>query len=121
MFQRWLLFCVFVCVSSYGAASDRRTLEGIVKDPEGAVVQDVRVLIICWGADNLHRSIITEDKHVQTDSNGKYSFELPLGSCDVFFSHSLFAPVTKSMHIKGGEKTALKTQLKSRPGLKLIE
>jgi len=89
-------------------ASKATTLSGTVRDSEGAVIPKAHV-VIHWDAsgsnylgDNLG---IKEDITVSTDSEGKFSLELPQGFYDVFVTATAFTPRCEKLRLKDKPKT----------------
>jgi hypothetical protein len=87
----------------FAFASRATTLSGTVRDSEGAVIAKAHV-VIHWdfaGAAYLGDNVaIKEDITVSSDSDGKFSLDLPPGFYDVFVAASAFTPHCEKIRLK---------------------
>jgi hypothetical protein len=95
-----LLMSAFTCKAA--------TFSGTVRDSEGAVIAKAHV-VIHWdpaGSNYLGDNVgIKEDITVSTDSDGKFSLELPRGFYDVFVTATAFTPYCGKIRLKDRPKT----------------
>ncbi len=88
--------------------SKAATLSGTVRDSEGAVIAKAHI-VIHWdqaGSNYLGDNLgIKEDIIVSTDSDGKFSLELPPGFYDVFITATAFTPRCEKIRLKEKPKT----------------
>ena len=79
------------------------TLSGTVRDSEGAVIAKAHV-VVHWdaaGSNYLGDNVgIKDDITVSTDTNGRFSLELPPGFYDVFVAATAFAPHCEKIRLK---------------------
>ncbi len=87
----------------FALASRATTLSGTVRDSEGAVITKAHV-VIHWdpaGAVHLGDNVgIKEDITVSTDSDGKFSLDLPPGFYDAFVTAPAFTPHCEKIRLK---------------------
>jgi Carboxypeptidase regulatory-like domain len=95
-----LLISAFTCKAA--------TFSGTVRDSLGAVIANAHV-VIHWdpaGSNYLGDNVgIREDISVSTDSDGKFSLELPPGFYDVFVTATAFTPYCEKIRLKDRPKT----------------
>lgn len=109
--------CVLVAlVVLFGVTSaEAVTLAGTVRDPGGAVIAKAHVVIHCdsSGSNYLRDNIgIKEDITATTDSNGKFSVDLPPGFYDVFVAAISFSPHCDKVRVKDAETKRYEIRLK---------
>lgn len=92
-------------------ASSLGTLQGIVTDSTGAVVPDATIMVVHWTADSRNHLNPSVEPMVRTDSQGRFSIQLPAGLCDIFISYSMFSPFAKKVKIDADKVTTLKPKL----------
>jgi len=89
-------------------ASSATTLSGTVRDSQGAVIPKAHI-VIHWdpsGSNYLGNNVgIKEDITLSTDSNGKFSLELPPGFYDVFVTATAFTPRCDKIRLKDTPRT----------------
>jgi carboxypeptidase family protein len=100
-----VFFLVSLCVC-WASTAPQCTINGQVKDSEGAVIANARVLIH-WdpsGSVSLRDNIgIKQDVVVVTDASGQYSANVPPGFYDVFVSAMAFTPTAIKVRVKEGQ------------------
>ena len=88
--------------------SNATTLSGTVRDSEGAVIAKAHV-VIHWdpaGSNYLGNNLgIKEDITVSTDTDGKFSLDLPPGFYDVFIAATACTPSCEKIRLKDKPKT----------------
>jgi len=89
-------------------ASGATTLSGTVRDSEGAVIAKAHV-VIHWdsaGSNYLGDNLgIKKDVTLSTDSEGRFSLDLPPGFYDVFIAATAFTPHCDKIRLKDKPKT----------------
>jgi Carboxypeptidase regulatory-like domain len=103
----------------FAASSSRAgTLSGTVRDSEGAVLTNAHITVH-WdpsGSQYLKGNHgIKQDLTVETDSNGRFSLDLPPGFYDVFVSSSAFSPQCAKIRIKDEVTKTYEFKLKASP------
>jgi hypothetical protein len=105
---------LLLAVSSAKAA----TLSGTVRDPEGAVIANAHV-VVHWdssGSNYLKDNVrIRQDATASSDSNGKFSLDLPAGFYDVFVTATAFSPHCEKIRLKDTEVRTYRVRLKLSP------
>jgi hypothetical protein len=113
-----LALCL-LAVSSF--AADAGKLKGTVTDQSGAVSDHVLVRVEHWGLDPSTHHFVVDEKTAYTGWKGEYSFELPAGVYDIFFSSGPFSPVAKKVEVKGGKVTLLSPSMRYDRLTKFVE
>lgn len=94
------------------------TLSGTVRDSEGAVISKAYV-VVHWdpsGSNYLKDNLgLKQDITATTDSNGRFSLDLPPGFYDVFVTATAFSPHCKKVRLKDKEAKAYDVKLKVDP------
>jgi hypothetical protein len=94
------------------------TLSGTVRDSEGAVISNAHV-VVHWdssGSNYLKDNLgIKQDIAATTDSNGRFSVELPPGFYDVFVTAMAFTPHCDKIRLKDKEARTYDVKLKISP------
>src|SRR5215469_747483 len=102
----WIEMALLLLILAF--TSQAATLSGTVRDSEGAVIAKAHV-VIHWdraGSEYLGNNPgIKEDITVTTESDGKFSLELPPGFYDVFVTASAFTPHCEKIRLKDKSKT----------------
>ena len=99
------VLALFSQVPAHAQGAATGTLQGVVKDPSGAVIEGALVRIVYW------RRMAASEMAIRTDTNGQFKFELPPGVYDLFVSSPAFRPVAKQVNIKAGKDTVLNPNL----------
>jgi hypothetical protein len=114
--MKLLRFALFLMLSVVSTRAG--TLSGTVRDPEGAAISNVHI-VIHWDSsgsaylkDNLG---IRQDFVATTDMNGHYSVELPPGFYDVFVSATTFSPRCDKLRLRGKENRTYDVKLTVSP------
>ena len=90
------------------------TLRGVVRDSNGAVIAEARVIIQHWKLDknNANRLVTSIQPILVTDTKGQFYSQLEPGTYDVFVSYAGLSPFAQKIRIEAGRKTALECELK---------
>ena len=111
--RRIALFLLLAVTSTKAA-----TLSATVRDSGGAVISKAHV-VIHWdpsGSNYLKDdSGIKQDITVTTDSNGRFSLDLPAGFYDVFVTAAAFSPHCAKVRLRDKEAKAYEVKLKISP------
>ena len=103
---------LLLLISAFSAHA--ATLSGTVRDSEGAVIPKAYVVVHWDGAGSnylRHNVGIKQDITVSTDSNGKFSLELPPGFYDVFITATAFAPHCEKIRVKETQTKSVEVKL----------
>jgi hypothetical protein len=117
------IFAVALISASVAHGADATgTFRGVVRDPDGAIVADATILIQHWQLKDgsLSHPLPLREPLVYTDSQGRFSVQLPPGIYDVFISFPIFSPIAKQVRIEAGRKTKVKCDLRASPFAKYI-
>ena len=108
-----VLAMVLITPCSSSVAKANGTLRGVVRDPAGAVVADATVLVQYWERKDgsLSRPIPLMEPLILTDSQGRFSVQLPPGVYDVFISFPVFAPTAQEVRIEADKETVVECDL----------
>ena len=87
-------------------------LQGVVRDPLGAVLDQAVVVVQGWGSDALHRPKPEPPMCVQPDLQCRYSVILSPGVYDVLVSCPFCSPLVKQLKVKPGKDVEFNPQLK---------
>jgi hypothetical protein len=116
MNMRMLRISVILLLAASSAKA--ATLSGTVRDPEGAVIANAHV-VVHWdssGSNYLKDNLGTrQDVTVSSDSNGKFSLELPPGFYDVFVAATAFTRYCEKIRLKGDEGKSYEVRLRLSP------
>ena len=102
-----LFFTALLAISLVQASpSDGTSISGLVTDSEGGIISNARV-VIHWDSagstvglsDNVG---IKQDLIVVTDSNGRFSADVPPGFYDLFVTRMAFTPVAAKVRVRKG-------------------
>jgi hypothetical protein len=109
---------LFLCLSC-GSAAPQTAITGQIRDSEGAVIANARVLVH-WdpsGSDvGLRDNIgIKQDVMVVTDASGHYSANVPPGFYDVFITAMAFTPATAKVRVKEAQPGTFSPKLTADP------
>ncbi len=109
---------VFLCLS-VAFAAPQAAITGQIRDSEGAVIANARVLVH-WdssgSAVGLKDNIgIKQDVMVVTDASGRYSANVPPGFYDVFVSAMAFTPTATKVRVKEGQPGTFSPKLRADP------
>ena len=109
-----LLVGLFAAVTSASA----KTFSGTLRDPSGAAIANAHV-IVHWdpsGSNYLKDNLgIAQDINATTDSQGRFTVNLPPGFYDVFVSAMAFAPHCEKVRIKDKDLTTYEAKLNLSP------
>jgi len=104
-----LLVSVLLC----GHQLFAQALRGVIRDPEGALLDRAVVVVLTWSGDALHASTPSQPLSVQPDSKGRYSLNLSPGLYDVLFSCPFCEPQIKQVRVKPGTVLHFSPHLKA--------
>jgi hypothetical protein len=97
------VFCLALLLLTCALTTHAATLSGTIRDSEGAVIAKAHI-VVHWdesGANYLGDNLgVKEDITMSTDSNGKFSLEIPPGFYDVFVAATGFAPYCEKVRLK---------------------
>jgi len=109
-------FSVLLLLAAVSARA--ATLSGTVRDSQGAVIAGAHV-VVHWdpsGSNYLKDNIgINQDIVATTDSNGRFSVDLPPGFYDVLVTAMAFTPHCDKVRVKEKEPRTYEVKLKVSP------
>jgi carboxypeptidase family protein len=117
-------FAAYLLLIAFGvssAAARAETLQGIVRDPNGALLRQAVLVVERWDSDSIHGARPEPPLMIEPDYKGRYTISLAPGVYDVLVSSPCCLPQVKQIRLLPGKNVQFNPDLKFGRGTKSLE
>src|SRR5690242_13075206 len=112
MRRTFAAYFLLIAIGVSSAAARAETLQGIVRDPNGALLRQAVLVVERWDSDSIHGARPEPPLMIEPDYKGRYTISLAPGVYDVLVSSPCCSPQVKQIRLLPGKNVQFNPDLK---------